>query len=156
MKTINLLALSGGLTAVSSYAVYTNVMLYFLPVWKGGNEDKTLVSLCLFFGLLVFLISLETLMTISLSSITRAIYSPEKINISSFIKKIKIATLPLKICAYFLSMNIFISRSGLAGGLTAVFFVSYLYFYFMPYLNKRISGKIMSHNNYEKISFGKF
>ncbi|WP_435322288.1 hypothetical protein [Klebsiella sp. HN106] len=144
MKMNKLLMVCTGLISVCSpNAIYKLGRLHFLPVWNGGPEDKTFITLGLLFCLTIFLIALEHFLTLVVGGIMCRIRSRTSVNFSSLTTIIKASLFPFKCIAYLSSMVIASSLFSMEGGVVATLFIGYLYFFKLPVLNKVVNKKIV-------------
>lgn len=137
-----LIAFTGVISGASAYGIYHFGRLYFLPVWRGGLEDKSLISLALTTFLVLFLVAFEHFLTMMLYSVVRFFCSPTHVNFSSLTAIVKAVTFPFKCIAYFSSMVIGTGVLSVGGGFISALIVGYVYFFKMPDINKKINKKI--------------
>lgn len=137
-----LIALTGGISGASAYGIYHFGRLYFLPVWRGGLEDKTFISLALLTFLVLFLVTLEHFMTMTIYSALRLFRSSAFINFSSLTAIVKAVLFPFKFIACFSSMLITTGVFSVGADFISMLIVGYIYFFKMPDINKGINKKI--------------
>ncbi|EIZ1085911.1 hypothetical protein MPI44_004459 [Klebsiella oxytoca] len=137
-----LIVLTGVISGASANGVYHFGRLYFLPVWRGGFEDKSLISLALLAFLVLFLVVFEHFLTMTIYSVVRFFRSPYHVNFSSITAIVKAVILPFKFIAYFSSMVIGTGVLSVGGGFISGLIVGYIYFFKMPDINKEINKKI--------------
>ncbi|MBQ0600858.1 hypothetical protein J7S78_13755 [Klebsiella oxytoca] len=139
----SLMTFTGIISVFSVYGIYKLGRLHFLPVWNGGPEDKTFISLGLLFCLAIFLMALEHFLTLAIGTIRLSLRSQTFVNFSSLTTIIKAALFPFKCIAYLSSMVIASSLFSMGGGVVATLFIGYLYFFKLPVLNEFVNKKIV-------------
>lgn len=137
-----LMAFTGVISVSSAYAIYKLGLLHFIPVWNGGVEDKTFISLGLLICLAIFLVALEHFLTLVIGSIMRNLRSPTLVNFSLLTTIIKAVLFPFKFIVYFFSLAVSTKMLSLELGIFAAIIVGCIYFFGIPSLNKIINGKI--------------
>lgn len=140
---VKYLALATGITSIASgCANYYLVKGFFLPVWRGGLEDKTTISFLLIICLVVFLVSLEHFITLTAGAIAKNMRRSDSFDFSLITTTTKAILFPLKCISYFLSMILTSNLFGIGGEFIGCLAVGYIYLFKMPEINKAINSKI--------------
>lgn len=142
--------LIGAACLISAFGIYHLGRLNFLPIWKGGVEDKVFITLPLILFIYLFLIVLEQFLSLFISSISDILNSSDKRSYSAISAIVRSALLPLKGIAMLTSIPLAYMQWGLLGGFMLSLFIGYLYFDKNPVINKFINNKIANIFNIDK------